>query len=254
MSEIVNEFYVYIYLDPRKPGIYEYGDYKFDYEPFYVGKGKGYRLYEHLYCRDKYNNYKTNKIKSIYKENLEPIILKVHDNLEESKAYELEIDLINLIGRHISKNGLLTNILNETLFNFQSGKTYKEIYGDQRCKIELDKRLPNLKKQAIENAIRFKDKIFSSEHKNKISNSLKEKYSKGTIKPPFKNKNHSIESKEKIGLINSVKQKGEKNSQYGTCWIYNLNLKQNKKRKKENLNYWQQQNWEQGRKIFNCNG
>ena len=32
-------FYVYAYLDPRKPGVFQYKDFRFDYEPFYIGKG-----------------------------------------------------------------------------------------------------------------------------------------------------------------------------------------------------------------------
>jgi group I intron endonuclease len=61
----------------------------------------------------------------------------------------------------------------------------------------------------------------------------------------FYNKHHTEESKEKIGLINSIKQKGEKNSQYGTCWI--TNNKENKKIKKEDINIYINCGWILGR-------
>jgi hypothetical protein len=44
----LDNFYIYIYLDPRKPGKYVYGMYVFDYEPFYVGKGKDKQYISHL--------------------------------------------------------------------------------------------------------------------------------------------------------------------------------------------------------------
>jgi len=40
--------YIYVYLDPCKPGNYKYGKYKFDYEPFYVGKGRNNRWMVHI--------------------------------------------------------------------------------------------------------------------------------------------------------------------------------------------------------------
>jgi hypothetical protein len=44
-------------------------------------------------------------------------------------------------------------------------------------------------------------------------------------------KNHKEETKNKIGVANSIKQKGDLNSQFGTCWI--TNGTENKKVKKE---------------------
>ena len=67
-----SDYYVYTLCDPRKPGAYEYGEYKFEYEPFYVGKGKSNRCTAHLKESSlKVKSYKNNKIKTILNENLE---------------------------------------------------------------------------------------------------------------------------------------------------------------------------------------
>ena len=111
-----NIFYTYIYLDPRKFGVYEYGNYKFDAEPFYVGKGKDdrYLFYIHeakshsiKYVGNKHIYY---KIKKILKVGLEPIILKIEENLFEQSALDLEIWTIWAIGRSDLKLGPLTNL------------------------------------------------------------------------------------------------------------------------------------------------
>jgi len=47
------------------------------------------------------------------------------------------------------------------------------------------------------------------------------RYLNGELVHIWKNRKHSEETKQKIGKTNSIKQKGSKNSQYGTCWITN---------------------------------
>ena len=62
-------------------------------------------------------------------------------------------------------------------------------------------------------------------------------------------KHHSVESKAKIGEANAVSQSGERNSQFGTCWIYSLDLKENKKINKDDLELFLDQGWLSGRKM-----
>ena len=78
-------YYVYAFLDPRKPGPYLYSRWKFEYEPFYVGKGKGGRAYSHSG-----NTHTGNKIRQMQKEGFEPIIVIKRKGLTEKQALLLE--------------------------------------------------------------------------------------------------------------------------------------------------------------------
>lgn len=109
------EFYVYAYLDPRKPGIYKYDDLHFDFEPFYIGKGKGRRFYQHLINYKKRSTKNKHydisaKIGEIVNNSYYPIIIKIMENLCEKSALQIEEDIIRKIGRLIDNKGPLTNI------------------------------------------------------------------------------------------------------------------------------------------------
>lgn len=71
------------------------------------------------------------------------------------------------------------------------------------------------------------------------------------LRVAFKGKSHTEDAKTKIGEANSKHQKGSGNSQYGTCWIYHPELKENKKIDKTLLDEYTQQGWIKGRKIKN---
>lgn len=65
----------------------------------------------------------------------------------------------------------------------------------------------------------------------------------------WKGRKHTEETKNKIKntMILQNHQKGEKNSQYGTCWIYND--VENKKIQKSDLDNYISLGWKQGRRI-----
>ena len=106
--------YVYAYLDSRKKGSYSYGEYHFEYEPFYIGKGKNDRYLTHLRIalgdRKGKNNLIIAKIKSILNDGLEPFIVKIHENLSDNEYSNYEIDAISKIGKICENKGPLLNI------------------------------------------------------------------------------------------------------------------------------------------------
>jgi hypothetical protein len=117
MKELSEEkiYYLYVYMDPIEPGLWEWEGIKFEHQPFYIGKGKNRRASTHLYeargalrreeettCRKK------RKIIKILKLGLEPFIEKFLINLTEIEAYELEDKVVAHFGRR-DDGGLLLN-------------------------------------------------------------------------------------------------------------------------------------------------
>lgn len=111
-----SDFYVYVLLDPRKPGKFVYGPLKFDHEPFYVGKGVGGRAESHTRTplpslnggRRTNNNFRRNKIRNIQALGKQPLIRRVKTNTTERIAFKMERKAIKLIGR--GSKGPLTNL------------------------------------------------------------------------------------------------------------------------------------------------
>jgi hypothetical protein len=99
-----SDYYVYVWLDPRKPGKYKYGDHKFKYEPFYVGKGLNNRMF--AFKREDGSSFLKRKLNNITC----PICLKTKENLTEKEAFKEEIKMIALIGRYNLGKGPLTNL------------------------------------------------------------------------------------------------------------------------------------------------
>lgn len=125
------EFYVYVLLDPRKPGPFEYEvigtgkRVRFSYQPFYIGKGKGRRELDHVIeARNGGRNRKCTTIRKLLRLGLEPIVIRVSDNHREIDALACEHLLIKSV-RRLCDGGPLTNVS----LGGQSSAGYKHTEG-----------------------------------------------------------------------------------------------------------------------------
>lgn len=105
--------YVYIYLDNRKPGSWEYKGIVFEYQPFYVGKGKRRRIFTHLEEKSLEEfNLKNYIIKKILAIGQVPIHYKIFENLTDEESKRIEIEIIEHFGRKDLGTGILANLTN----------------------------------------------------------------------------------------------------------------------------------------------
>jgi hypothetical protein len=89
-------FYAYVYRDPSR-----------DMEPFYVGKGKGNRAYQHLMRTGKHPL--VQRLQLMKREGVEPDI-EIIQAIDEAHAFFLESCLIEMFGRRDLKTGTLHNL------------------------------------------------------------------------------------------------------------------------------------------------
>jgi hypothetical protein len=102
-------YYVYALLDPSVKGEFIYESQTFEYEPFYIGRGKKERLF-FTKLIDRGSSYKKNKIKNLKNIGLEPILTILFSDLSFKESVEKEIELIKKIGRKNLNLGPLTNL------------------------------------------------------------------------------------------------------------------------------------------------
>jgi len=94
---------------------------------------------------------------------------------------------------------------------------------------------------------KWKDPEYREDQSKRSSVRLQKSHTKGKIKyDTFVGKNHTAETKDKIGSMNSIKQKGSNNSQFGTVWV--SNDCSTKKIKSDQLEQYLQNGWHAGRK------
>jgi len=157
---------------------------------------------------------------------------------------ELEADIVNeeFIARLDTYNIKLGGYGGFDFIN-STGKNLYEGHDEQ-----AKKNIKKAKIQAVKFHVKRKhDKELDNEYRQKLSNSLKlyYRYHPGT----FKGRCHTKETKRKIGIVTSKSQRGSGNSQYGTCWIYNISLAKSKKIKQHELDDFISKGWCKGRKL-----
>jgi len=99
---------------------------------------------------------------------------------------------------------------------------------------------------------KLKNEQYAKDFSKKCSNAAKKRHEQGIHDNQlltFSGLKHSEETKIKMSESRKGTGKGSKNSQFGTCWIFNDEIKQSIKIQKEHIQSYLVQGWCYGRKI-----
>jgi hypothetical protein len=177
------------------------------------------------------NSIKKNGIECFKKEIIQNCLTQEELNNAEQFWIWKENSQDRNIGYNISKGGSDGGFHNEE----------HRIKAQKAAGISINKniRTPRLKEK-------FKDPIFVKNLTQKIKETKIRKYNSSN---GWGGKTHSKETKDQMRISAKGKHAGIKNSQFGTCWIIHLELKEVKKIQQIDLNYYLSNNWKRGRKI-----
>lgn len=206
----MNDYYVYVYLDPLKPGIFKYDDLEFNFEPFYIGKGTKGRCFSGV--RDKKPSRKVKRINSIIKNGEFPIIIKIIEGISNKESQEKEKIAISKIGREDENKGPLTNMTSggEGGLGLKHTEEWKNILSKPilqfNLKLEFIKEYSSIKEASEKTGV-IKQNISSNlTGKYKSAGGFIWKYKDPSyslqkhLKKPFKMPKHSDETKRKISF------------------------------------------------------
>lgn len=226
--------YIYIYLNPLKPGNFQFGKFQFNYQPFYIGKGFNNRINIHIKEAKQIiendieptgNKHKLNTIIKIINNGFEPIRIKLYENISDFSACRAERYFINLIGRYDLNEGPLTNMTDggDGLSGYKhtdESKNYISINSKQRW-VENYNRYCKLVKGE-------KNPFYGKTHSEKNKRIFSE-----TAKKTFTGRKQTDEHKKK----KAAAIRGENNGMYGTNtykkWVEKFGKQEADKKYKE---------------------
>lgn len=173
-------YYTYALCDPRKSLNQTIEGFYFEHEPFYIGQGKGDRCYDHV-KRYRGCPVKVNKIKSLLPKGIQPIIVKLKENISQKESLDIEVLLIKAFGTKLQ----IENIPKGPLTNGTSGGTYFNHTKETKSKISESSK-SNWEEQE------YREKVILSIKSNHAKAEMQEKFRR------FLGKHHTDEAKEKI--------------------------------------------------------
>lgn len=168
-------------------------------------------------------------------ENFTKEILFVFDNPEDMYAKEAEIVTVDFIAEENTYNIKVGGFGG---FDYVNANGLNIMWKDPKARAELTSK--TLKQRWQDTPESFSDEF------RRNAGTRSESFISANLKGTFRGKSHTEEAKAAIAAKNSVHQKGENNSQYGTRWVHSLELQQSKKiRATDPL----PDGWLEGRKI-----